>query len=1014
MIEITAIRGRLSYLLPACLCTLLLLGSVAYAQAPLAAHNVRITGREIHTFEDQGEQVSVVLGDFHLTLGEREISGRDAVLWLTTHTTGTIRQNVIHVYVEGDAQIIEPDGTVTGDPRIYLELKTTGRVTAHPLQQSTRPLRDFPLYRRAQDARRRAQEGPDEAAEASAARRSAEQLPELIFSDQPPTRSIDAPAPRQPGDARTSALPFEIIDVDTGADASPDRTAVRGPETPDAIPTPGAAAPRARTMAPVSFYAEEVHSEYRNGRRITIARGNVYLSQGTPDSDNALELRAQEAVIFSEVLGADGEPVPPKPSLAPASVELTPDRENIVGVYLEGDVIMARGERYMRGPDAYYDFTTDRAIMTNGVFRTVQEQRNVPIVLRFTEGRMLSARELWFRDAMVSTSEFHTPTYHFAASRVYMMDMTAYDERGVRLTQRHWLADMHHVTTNVRGVPVWYSPRLRSDFEQGHSALRSLKVGWAAEFGPEIESEWHLFRLLGLVKPEGYNAILHLDYKRGPTVGVEADYDRENYSGYAILWGMLDQEQEDEFGRTARNIDAPRDRGRILWRHKQFLPRDWQMQFELSYLCDRNYLRQFFGSEFYSGKPQETLMYAKKQRDNWAVDVLLQSRINRFLTQTESAPDVGVRIIGEPLLNETLTFFGEGRLGAVRWRPGSLTAGQKLTYRRMGLAIPEDSDWMLRGDVRAEVDMPLHFGPINVTPFIAVRGDVWTDAPAGGDHERLYTQAGIRANTHIWRVYNNVRSRLFDVNRIKHIITPEVAFFVAGTGGVSPDDLYPLSPAIEEHITRLSGGLFGVRQRLQTRRGDPDNERTVDWMRLDVLAGVFDANENYRPPADGRYFQSRPEYSLGSNFIYVDYTWHISDATTLLADLNYDIDDKTIGRASVGLNVERTPRLSYFVGLRTINELQSAVGTYALRYQISRKYSVSFVEQYDFDYDGGTNLNTEVTIMRKFPRWYAGFTFGYDARYDDFTIMLNLWPQGLPEAAFRSQAFRVRNEDDRN
>ncbi len=394
--------------------------------------------------------------------------------------------------------------------------------------------------------------------------------------------------------------------------------------------------------------------------------------------------------------------------------------------------------------------------------------------------------------------------------------------------------------------------------------------------------------------------------------------------------------------------------------------------------------------------------------------MLLQSRINRFLTQTESAPDVGARMIAEPLLNDTLVFFGEAHAGAKRWRPGSMKSADKRRYRRMGWAIPDDSNWMFRGDARAELDMPLAAGPVNIVPFVALRGDVWSDAPSDGDHARIYIQTGVRASMDIWRVYNNVHSRLLDVNRIKHIITPEVAMFIAGTNGVSPDNLYPLSPGIEEHITRLSGGTFGVRQRWQTKRGEGDNERTVDWMELDIFAGVFDANENFRPPADGRYFMSRPEYSLGSNFVLIDYLWHISDATTFLADINYDIDDKTIGRAGVGLEVERSPRFSYFVGLRTINELSSAVGTYAIRYRINQKYTVAFAEQYDFDYDGGTNLSTAVTITRKFPRWYVSLVIEYDARYDDYTVMLNLWPEGISEAAFQTDAFSMRDRSDKN
>ncbi|MCD4700108.1 MAG: hypothetical protein K8R91_06010, partial [Phycisphaerae bacterium] len=60
----------------------------------------------------------------------------------------------------------------------------------------------------------------------------------------------------------------------------------------------------------------------------------------------------------------------------------------------------------------------------------------------------------------------------------------------------------------------------------------------------------------------------------------------------------------------------------------------------------------------------------------------------------------------------------------------------------------------------------------------------------------------------------------------------------------------------------------------------------------------------------------------------------------------------------------------------------------------------SAFEQHDFDFDGGENLSTRVTLTRKFPRLYMAFTFGYDKTYDDVTLMVSVWPEGISEARF--------------
>ena len=77
------------------------------------------------------------------------------------------------------------------------------------------------------------------------------------------------------------------------------------------------------------------------------------------------------------------------------------------------------------------------------VFRTIQEQRDIPVYIRAREARQLAARAVpkgpalrgyqWtFRDALVTTSDFYTPEYHIAAKRVYLEDTTPYDEKGGR------------------------------------------------------------------------------------------------------------------------------------------------------------------------------------------------------------------------------------------------------------------------------------------------------------------------------------------------------------------------------------------------------------------------------------------------------------------------------------------------------------------------------------------------------------------------------------------------------
>ncbi|MFW6061818.1 MAG: hypothetical protein ACOC93_03325, partial [Planctomycetota bacterium] len=160
-----------------------------------------------------------------------------------------------------------------------------------------------------------------------------------------------------------------------------------------------------------------------------------------------------------------------------------------------------------------------------------------------------------------------------------------------------------------------------------------------------------------------------------------------------------------------------------------------------------------------------------------------------------------------------------------------------------------------------------------------------------------------------------------------------------------------------------------------------------------------------------------PEYSLSRNHINAEYLWHISDSTTFISDLNYDVDDDELGVYNAGLAVVRNPRLRYYVGTRYLPKIDSSVGTFGLDYQLTRKYSLSLFQQYDFDFQGSRNLVSQVALIRKFPRWYVGITLNYvrDVREDDEVgVMFTIWPEGVPEVRLGSDRFGLLGRSDEN
>jgi hypothetical protein len=445
----------------------------------------------------------------------------------------------------------------------------------------------------------------------------------------------------------------------------------------------------------------------------------------------------------------------------------------------------------------------------------------------------------------------------------------------------------------------------------------------------------------------------------------------------------LDQDREDRLGTDLKDIPAPEQRGWFQWRHKQFdFPgQDWETQAEVAYVGDKNFLQAFFPAEYWTEKPQDTLLYAKQQKDNWAVTVLGQWRVMDFQTTTEAYPDIGAYLLGQPLWQDMLTLYSESHAGLVRYRPAD-SSGQ----------VNED-DTVGRFDTRQEVDWPLALGPIKLQPWVSGRLSYWTQTAVDTNVIRPWGQLGVNATTHLWRYYDT-SSRLWDLNGIRHVITPYGSIF-GSCDNVQPDQLQPMNPDIEQYVSRLGGGRIGVRNLWQTRRGE--DQHLVNWLRWDIEA-IYFSNPEFSIPADGRYFASRPELSIPRNAINTEASMQISDSTAVLGSANYDLQGGRLGRGDIGVAVARDPRLRYYVGLRRIPDLDASVGTFGVNYKINRKYEVSVFEQFDFASAQGNNVSS-ISLIRKFPRWYGALSYVYDRATGSTSFLVSVWPEGMPEAS---------------
>jgi len=759
---------------------------------------------------------------------------------------------------------------------------------------------------------------------------------------------------------------------------------------------------------PIQF---ESAPQFENMEVATVGQ-RFYLWQKQDELGGVLELQADNAVIYHsrKTAASEQDQVGAQDMLAKGSVR---------AIYMSGDVIMTEGQRSIRADEMYYDFEKKKALAINAVMRSYDPERGIPIYVRAAKLRQIAKYKFAAENVTLTSSEFYKPQISLTASSVIVTDTTDLDALEGKISNDSYDAEMRDVRLKLGDNTIFYWPFMRSNLQRPDLPLKSIHTGYNNHWGASVETQWYLARLLGLKEPAGTESTYALDYysKRGVGTGAEIKYNREKYFGSILGYGMSDH-GEDDLGRSRgrRDLDPGKDvRGRLNWLHRQFLPSNWQLTTEVGWSSDENFVESFYRSEFNNMGRRETYVHLKRIKDNWGLSLLGKVRINDFEDVLEQMPSAEYHLTGQSLFDDRFTLYSDTRLGRMRQRIGE------------NHTIEIDENWFTFAQHRTELDMPFQAEPFKVVPFIA--GTFGYDDRSGftrslvdgrdsgsfGTSDVYIGEAGVRVTPRaFWRVYPNVRSRLWDLNKLRHIVQPHAV-------GV----LYEESNSVVKQRNTVDAGIT---QRLQTKRGAGDRQRTVDWMRLDTDAVWVEGQGRAGTSGADRFLWNRPLVPLRvfsapqifegdlinslhrfemwgprRDYASADYVWRLSDTSVLLSDMNYDIRSGVVQQYDIGFSQLRWPNLSYYIGnryLKRVNVLDeegSSAFTFAANYILDPRYSIVFAQQYDFDY--GANVRTDITFIRRYHRVNCGLTFSADETLKEQSVVLSIWPEGVPEMA---------------
>ncbi|GIW94176.1 MAG: hypothetical protein KatS3mg110_2217 [Pirellulaceae bacterium] len=718
-------------------------------------------------------------------------------------------------------------------------------------------------------------------------------------------------------------------------------------------------------------------------------------------------------------------------------------------LYLEGNIVFRQGRRVIYADRLYYNVQAERGVVLRAEMLTPVKDYEGLLRLKADILQQLDRRNFAAYGAAVTSSRIGYPRYWVQSEQV-----TLQDEQRPRVdpitgaplvdpvtgevdVEHSLLATSRNNFLYVGGVPVFAWPFLATDLRKPSFYVDNLRIKNDSVFGTQVLVDLDTYQLLGIERPwEGTDWTISTDVlsERGPGLGTRFTYDRQDFFGHPTpvrgmldAWGIFDS-GVDNLGFDRRALVPEEEfRGRLLWRHRQQLPYDLQLTAETGLISDRNFLEQYFESEWDQSKDQTTGIELKQFRGHHDWALTADVRLNDFFTQTEWLPRFDHFLYGHALFGDRLTWNAHTTVGYGHLRTAVAPLNPIDAAKFDPLAWEQDREG-LRAVTRQELSWPLALGPTKIVPYVLGEVGFWGEALDGSELTRLYGQTGVRASLPLVRVDPGVRNPLFNLNGLAHKVLFEAEVFYADasqdvtrlplydpldddsieffrrrfffdTFGGAPGGDVPL--AFDERIFAVRSNLAGwvtspsleiaedlvagrlaVRQRWQTKRGLPDRERIVDWITLDLAATLFpDPNrDNFGEPV---------------GLINYDFRWHIGDRVALLSDGFFDTFADGLRTVSAATLWSRPGVGQLYVGFRSIEgPISSNILSGAVSYRMSDKWILTAGSSFDFGATG--NIGQSVALTRIGESALIRLGVNVDNSRNNVGVVFGIEPRFLP------------------
>ena len=631
---------------------------------------------------------------------------------------------------------------------------------------------------------------------------------------------------------------------------------------------------------------------------------------------------------------------------------------NKITVYLdtreaiaEGNVRVTQKGAYFTGERMNYNFETKKGTVLKGYINAKPFYGRAEDV-----GKIENKEQFKLDDGYITTCDLEKPHYRVRAKQIMLY-------LGDKVIARH-------IFMYVGNVPVLYWPYYVQPLKERKSHITII---------PGTRSGWGYYALTSYrYYIDNYNkGDILLDYrtKKGIAEGINHYYETQDLGKGAV---KLYYTRENAFVYQTTSPEVTRYRWQVRHQWDMGEGTDTIATLEFNKMSDTDMIKDYFYDEYEElGATPDNYITFITQKEAYSTQFLIRKRMDNFLDVVDRLPEYSITIPDTNIAKKVGIYY-----------KANASAGYlNHEFNNTNVAVPPLKDiGSGRVDTFNQFSYPIRvLRTLSTTPYVAVEDTYYSRLATGKTNEiRNIFSGGLNNSVKFYKVYDVESNFLgLDINKLRHIITPTANYYYVGAPNINPSDIDQFD-AIDA-LDNQTGVLFGIENRLQTKRRDEDgNLKSVDLVTLQI-------NTNYmiRMEKDNLAVKHDRFDGFQTKLELIPYSW-----AYLEAELDTDPKTYEMQRSSIDLVSHWKDKWSVAVSERyeNVQTGQNNLLTGDVTYKINDKWKVRAYGRYNTT--TSTFEEQQYTLTRDLHCWIAELT--YDLATDDSQ---NIW------ILFRLKAF---------